>query len=137
MGFERFGIVSHTKESRANPFVDYLEKGHVMATRCNHCKAIFFPPQMDCPTCIKSDMGWVEISEEGKLITFAVVSYGPAGFETIAPYTLGIVAFKHNIQVLATLSKEISTNDIHVGMPLKIAPTLSLNNKLSYEFQIV
>lgn len=135
MGFEKFGVVSHTTESKVDRFVDYLEKGQVMAVKCKHCSTKYFPPQVDCPRCIKADMEWFSISGRGKLVTFSVVSYGPAGFEEQAPYTIAVTVFEDGIQVLATISKDIPLDDIHIGMQLKIVPVFLPDKKISYEFK--
>ncbi len=78
MGFEKFGTVSFTSESKASDFVSFLEQGKVMTTRCKKCGSTFFPPRMDCPKCLTSDVEWFEIKGNGKLVTRAVVNYAPS-----------------------------------------------------------
>ncbi|NIR15464.1 MAG: Zn-ribbon domain-containing OB-fold protein, partial [Desulfobacterales bacterium] len=93
-GFEKFGLVSHTKESKAVDFVTYLEEGKVMGTRCKRCGTKYFPPQVDCPSCVISDVAWFEIKGNGKLLSYSVVNYGPLGFEDKAPYALALSEFE-------------------------------------------
>ena len=52
--FGKFGIVTHTKESKAVDLVAFLEQGKVMATKCKKCEVSYFPPQVDCPKCLDS-----------------------------------------------------------------------------------
>lgn len=42
--FKRFGTVSFTAISKINDFIEFLEDGKVMASQCNECKTVFFPP---------------------------------------------------------------------------------------------
>ena len=135
MGIENFGTVSFTAETKAADFVTYLEQGKVMATRCKECGAIYFPPKMDCPRCLLSDVEWFKIEGEGKLLTYAVVNYGPTGFENDAPYTLAIVDFADGLRVFGRLSRDIKESDIRVGMSLKIAPIKLADGRVSYQFQ--
>ncbi|MFC1968089.1 Zn-ribbon domain-containing OB-fold protein [Chloroflexota bacterium] len=135
MGFEKFGVVSHMKESKAAEFVDYLEQGKVMVTRCRKCGTRSFPPKVDCPKCLISDMEWSEITGSGKLITYTVVNYGPAGFEDKAPYILAVAEFEGGLKVFATLSKDIKESDVAPGMALKVVPIALPEEKISYEFQ--
>ena len=93
MGFEKFGTVSFTAESRASAFVDNLEKGHVMATRCRTCGTISFPPKMDCPVLPVQRSRLVRNHWPGTLVTYAEVTYGPTGFENDAPYVLALVDY--------------------------------------------
>jgi uncharacterized protein len=133
MGIEKFGKVSFTAETKASDFVTYLEQGKVMGTKCRDCGTVYFPPKMDCPNCLSSNVDWFEITGPATLATFAVVSYGPSGFEDDAPYTLGIADFG-TFKVFGRVSKDIPRNELVVGMKIKVAPVKLGDNKISYEF---
>jgi len=135
MGFENFGRVSFTTEAKTVEFVNYLEQGKVMTTRCKKCGTSYFPPKMDCPKCLGSDVEWFEIKNYGKLITYTVVQYGPSGFEEDAPYTLAIGEFGDGLRIFGRLSKGIKESDIKPGMELKVVPIKLPDNKIAYEFQ--
>lgn len=135
MGFENFGTVSFTSETKVADFVDYLEQGKVMTTRCKKCGTSFFPPKVDCPKCLLSDIEWVEIKNNGKLITYTVVHYGPSGFEDEAPYTLSIGEFGDGMRIFGRLNKDIKESDIKPGLELKIVPVKLPNDRITYEFQ--
>ena len=132
--FEKFGVISHTVDTKIPDFVTYLEQGKVMATRCKRCHTLYFPPKVDCPKCVVSDMAWEEISGEGTLLTYSTVHYGPAGFEDKAPYTLGLARFG-DIQVFAFLSKDITPGDMKVGMKVKIAAVKLPPDRVSFELR--
>ncbi len=134
MGFENFGAVSFTAESKTSEFVDFLEKGKVMTTRCKSCGNYYFPPKMDCPSCEESEVEWVEIPGSGKLLTYTVVHYGPSGFEDDAPYTLGIGEFGGGLRIFGRLSKSIEEGEIKTGMGLKMVPVKLPEDRISYEF---
>jgi len=136
MGLENFGVVSFTAEAKAADFVSYLEQGKVMATRCRQCGGVYFPPKVDCPRCLSSSVEWFEVTGNGRLATYTVVSYGPTGFENDAPYRLAVVDFD-GLRMFGRLSKEINEADIWVGMELKVVPARLANNRVSYEFQKV
>jgi uncharacterized OB-fold protein len=135
MGFESFGKVSYTAETRTAAFVDYLAQGKVMASRCKKCGVLHFPPRLDCPSCIDSDVEWVEITSPGKLVAYSIVNYGPAGFEDDAPYTIAIGDFGDGLRMFSRLSKDVRAEDIKPGMSLKVVTVKLPGDKLSYEFQ--
>jgi len=135
MGFESFGVVSFTSEARTADFVNYLKQDKVMATKCKKCGASYFPPKMDCPKCLTSDVEWFEIKSNGKLITYTTVNYGPSGFEDKAPYTLAIGDFGNGLRIFSHLSRDIKEGDVKVGMKLKVVPVKLPNDRVSYEFQ--
>jgi len=136
VSFENFGVVSFTTETKASDFVDYLEKGKVMATRCRRCGTNYFPPRMDCPKCVGSDVEWFEIKGNGRLVTYTVVNYGPTGFEEDAPYTLAIADFD-GVRVFGRLSKGLKESDIKPGMDVKVLPVKLPGGRIGYEFQKV
>ena len=136
MGIENFGKVSFTSETKAADFVTYLEQGKVMATRCRQCGSSYFPPKMDCPKCLSSDVEWFEIKGNGKLITYTVVNYAPTGFDDDVPYILAIARFGDGLQIFGRLSRDIETSDIKVGMELRVVPIKLPEDRIAYEFQM-
>jgi len=134
MGFENFGTVSFTTEAKTEEFIDYLEQGKVMTTRCKKCGTAYFPPKMDCPGCLNSDVEWFEIADAGKLVTYTTVYYGPSGFEDEAPYTLAIADFD-GLRVFGRISKDVDEKDINPGMAVKVVPVKSGEEKIAYEFR--
>ena len=135
MSFDSFGTVSFTSEAKTEEFVTYLEQGKVMTTRCKKCGTQYFPPKMDCPKCLLSDVEWVKIDNEGKLVTYTVVHYGPSGFENEAPYTLAIGDFGDGLRIFGRLNKDIEESDIKPGMGLKMVPVKLPEDRITYEFQ--
>jgi uncharacterized OB-fold protein len=135
MGFENFGTVNFTTEAKSEEFLNYLNQGKVMTTRCKECGSFYFPPKMDCPKCLSSDVEWFEIKNDGKLLTYTIVHYGPSGFEDEAPYTLAIGEFGDGLRIFGRLSKDIKESDIKSGMGLKILPVKLSGDKITYEFK--
>jgi len=134
VSFENFGVVSFTSKTKASDFVDHLEKGKVMATRCRKCGSNYFPPRMDCPKCVGSDVEWFEIKGNGSLVTYTIVNYGPTGFEDDAPYNLAVADFD-GIRVFGRLSKSMKEGDIKPGMSVKVVPARLSDDRIGYEFQ--
>jgi len=134
MGFEKFGSVSFTSETKAVDFLKFLEQGKMMTTRCRKCGKIYFPPKMDCSACGATEVDWIEIDEVGKLVAYSTVMYGPTGFENDVPYTIAVIKFPNGVQVFGRISKKIAIDNIKVGMKLKPVPIKLPLDKVSYEF---
>jgi uncharacterized OB-fold protein len=135
MGFEKFGTVSFTSESKVADFVTFLEQGKVMAVRCKKCGMRHFPPRSDCSNCLSCELEWFEIAGEGKLLTYSTVAYGPTGFEEDCPYTLALVSFEGGLQVFGRLARDIEASQTRVGMEVKVAPVALKGGRISYEFR--
>ncbi len=84
--FKKFGTVSFTSTTKVNDFIDYLEEGKVMGSRCKECGLVFFPPRADCYKCFSSDMEWFDVTGNGKLMAYSKLKYAPVGFDEDLPY---------------------------------------------------
>jgi len=131
--FSRFGVVSFTALTKVNDFVDYLEQGKLMGTRCKVCGKVFFPPRADCYGCLSSDMEWFEVKGKGKLLSFTKLSYAPVGFEGELPYTLGLWDFG-DYKVFGWVGKEIPEEELEVGMEMVPRVVKLSEDRLLYEF---
>jgi uncharacterized OB-fold protein len=132
--FKKFGTVSFTSISKVNDFVDQLEQGKVMGTKCKGCGLTFFPPRADCYKCLTSNMEWFQVSGTGKLVTYSKLEYGPVGFEKDLPYAIALVDYG-DYKVFGRLAKDLQDNEIKVGMELKTVVTKLPNGQLNYVFQ--
>jgi len=136
MGFEKFGKINYTRETKVKDFVDHLSEGKIEATQCRVCKKLYFPPQMDCSNCLSSDqMDWKEITNEWTLLTYTKAHFVPTGFEEDTPYILAIAESKEGLKTFARLSKDVAEEKTAVGMKLKLVPVKLPNEKIAYEFK--
>ncbi|HZK18460.1 MAG TPA: Zn-ribbon domain-containing OB-fold protein [Clostridia bacterium] len=133
MGFERFGYVSFTSQSKVNGFIDKLEEGKLVGSKCKRCGSIYFPPRADCANCLGNEMDWHEINGDGKIVSFTKLSYAPVGFEDKLPYILALVEFG-GVKAFGHLSKEINESEIEVGMSVKPSIVNLPDGQLCYEF---
>lgn len=135
MGFERFGTISFTSQTKTAPFVDFLDKGILMGTTCKGCGATYFPPRVDCCRCLSKEMDWTEVKGKGRLIAYSTLMYAPTGFEADLPYTIALVEFENGMKVFGRVSKEIEKEEITPGMDLTYHVVRLPGDRLSYEFR--
>ena len=135
MEFHNFGQKSFVLQAKIQGFVDHLEQGHLMANRCTGCQKLLFPPKAYCNICGSEKMDWVEITDTGRLMTFTTIYYGPAGFESEVPYTLGVASFPNGINVFGKVDKAIPLEKIKIGMALKAVPIRLGEAQFTYCFR--
>lgn len=133
MGFEKFGQISFTSQTKADGFVEYLEKGELRGTKCRSCGRVFFPPRADCCFCLSDDMEWFKVEGQGSLLSFTKVNYGPTGFESDVPYILALVDYK-GTKVFGRFKKDVPEEEIRVGMAVKAVINKLPSGQVSYEF---
>ena len=131
--FKKFGTVSFTAITKTNDFVDYLEKGQVMGTRCTDCGSAFFPPRADCHQCLSSNVEWFEIAGAGKLVTYSKLEFAPIGFQEDVPYCIALLDYG-DYKVFGRIAGDVPEEEIKVGMKLKTVVNTLPNGQLNYVF---
>ena len=132
--FNKFGTVSFTSITKINDFIDYLEQGKVMATRCKGCDLVFFPPRADCYQCLSSNMEWFEVSGPGKLVTYSKLQYAPDGFGDDLPYAIALLDYG-DYKVFGRITSDLPDDEIKMGMEMKTVVNSLPNGQLNYVFQ--
>ena len=132
--FKKFGTVSFTSITKVNDFIDYLEKGKVMGTRCQDCGEVFFPPRADCYKCLSSNIEWFEASGKGKLVSYSKLQYAPVGFEGDLPYCIALLDYG-DYKIFGRIASDVPENEIKLGMEMKAVANKLPNGQLNYVFE--
>jgi uncharacterized protein len=131
--FNKFGTVSFTATTKVNDFIDHLEAGKVMGTRCRGCGRMFFPPRADCYACLSSDMEWTPVEGTGKLVTYSKLEYAPVGFEADLPYRIALLDYG-GYKVFGRIAPDIPDEDLEIGMPMVTRANTLPSGRLNYVF---
>ena len=134
--FKKFGTVSFTSITKTNDFIDYLEDGKVMGTRCRDCGMAFFPPRADCHQCLTSNMEWFEVAGQGKLVTYSRLQYAPIGFQEDVPYSIALLDYG-DYKIFGRIAGDIPEDEIQIGMAMETAVNTLPNGQLNYVFKKV
>ena len=132
--FKKFGTVSFTSTTKVNDFIDYLEEGKVMGSRCKECGLVFFPPRADCYKCFSSDMEWFEVTGNGKLMAYSKLKYAPVGFDEDLPYCIAVLDYG-DYKIFGRIASDIPEDEIKLGMEMNTAVNTLPNGQLNYVFQ--
>lgn len=122
--FEWFGKVSYCPHTKVSEFAQHLKDGRIMASRCQGCGRLCFPPRADCPHCLGVDFEYSELSGRGTLVTYTRIDAAPAGFEDEAPFTVGVVDLEETGRLLAWFGETIRQDEIEIGMPVQAVPRM-------------
>ena len=131
--FENFGTVNFMSVSKVNDFIDYLEAGKIMGTRCKECGRRYFPPRADCSHSLSSEMEWFEVTGPAKLATYSTLRYAPTGFTEEVPYTIAVVDYG-DYKVFGRIDASVPEDELAVGMKMKTVTARTPNDRLTYVF---
>ncbi len=99
-------------------FFEGLSEGKVYATRCRKCGEMYFPPQAICPRCRSSEVEWVELSGEGKLLTYTKIYVKPKSFSHYSDYVVAVGRLDEGVNVTAWIDAKIE--ELKPGMRIKL-----------------
>ena len=136
MGIDKLGHLSFTSETKADYFVSSLEENKIMTTQCSKCGKLSYPPSTDCNHCMSSEANWIELDPEGSLMAFSNVFYGPKGFETETPYSIGVIRLPNGLRIFGRINNKIPADTIQVGMQLQAVPVKLPAGRVSFEFTL-
>ena len=120
--FEWFGLVSYCPATKVSDFAKHLRNGRIMGSRCGACGYESFPPRADCPECRSDDFSYFEVTGKGTVMTFTEIVAAPAGFEDVAPFTIGVVNLEETGRLLAWFGETIPADEIEIGMEVQAVP---------------
>ena len=119
-----FGWIDLCPHTKLAGVSEFLAEGRLVGSRCRSCGRQSFPPRADCAACLGAEFEFVEVEPRGHLLTFTRIAAAPAGFEELAPYTLGVLELTDGGRLLAWLGESIDPENVEIGMPLLIVPHL-------------
>ena len=100
-------------------FYKHMLQGKLLGGKCKKCGKIHLPPRPLCDNCLSNEFEWVEIPQQGKLLTYTVIHVAPAQFQEMAPYAVGIVRLENGLQIPGMV-RGVALEQIEIGMVLKI-----------------
>lgn len=72
-------------------FEELKDHARIMGTRCPQCRRVLVPPRIFCEECFVDADEWVEVSNEGVILTFAESYFGLQGQRLDEPWYVGII----------------------------------------------
>ncbi len=90
-------------ESHVKKWYDHLEEGKIMGKKCPACGATEFPPVPVCNNCSNTNLEWVEMKGQGKLVSFSVMRFMDAIQSKYGPKVIGQVELDEGTSFTASL----------------------------------
>jgi hypothetical protein len=100
-------------------FYKFLQQSKLMAGKCLKCGKIHLPPRPLCDNCYSTEFQWVEISGKGKLLTYSVIHVAPPQFQSLTPYTVGIIELDDGLKIPGMI-QNLKQEQLKIGMPLTL-----------------
>ncbi len=89
------------------------------ATRCAACGRVSYPPRPVCPACCGTESQTLELSHEGRVVTYTVVHVPPGDFLMEAPYVLAVVETPEGARMMIQVV-DCDPAAVEIGMPVAL-----------------
>ena len=100
-------------------FYEFVSEKRLMAAKCIECGTVSLPPKPMCTKCLSTNLKWIELDGAVKLLSYTVIHVAPEQFQSLTPYSVGIVDFKSGLRLPGMIC-DVKPEDLRVGMELKI-----------------
>jgi len=100
-------------------FREMRDNKRIMGIACPKCGAVLLPPRPYCGFCYTPVDEWVELSDEGALLTYTVVHLPFIGQPTEPPYIYAFIMLDGADVQFPHILGEIEAADVRTGMRVK------------------
>lgn len=115
-------------------FFQALKNEVLFAAVCTECDRRLIPPRPACYACGSRSLSLEEQSHLGTIVSFTAVYRPPSGFESFAPYSIGIVELASGARLLGRVIAPVDELSIGQSVTLRVRdPDSSIGTTLSYE----
>ncbi len=109
----------HTMGACMERFFDGLAEKKILGLRCTGCGAVLVPPRSFCSFCFSPAEEWVELSDEGRIMTYSLVYTPFPGQPTEPPYVYAFIVLDGADVHVPHIIGEADPADLAVGMRVK------------------
>lgn len=85
-------------------YSEALKGNKLLGLKCKDCQAITCPPKMTCQECTGTNLDIIELSGNGKIVTFTTSYVAPEGREDEVPYTVVMVELDEGPWIMGNLT---------------------------------
>ncbi len=100
-------------------FYKFLAQGKLMAGKCQKCGKIHLPPRPLCDNCYSQQFTWMQVSGKGRLLTYTVIHVAPVQFQSLTPYSVGIVELENGLKIPGMIN-DVPQEELKIGMELTL-----------------
>ncbi len=102
-------------------FLQELKEGKLIATKCEECDRVIFPPRMFCEYCYEPVDNWEYVKDTGIINTYSISHIDPNANPIEEPILIGVIDIdgaseNHGIM---HFFEEVDPDDIEIGMEVE------------------
>ncbi len=92
----------------------------ILAVRCDRCDKVFLPPRRYCTYCYSDlDGNWVEVADEGEVVSFTVVRYREPYQPKDVPYVIAQIKLDGADTPMLHIISGVAPEQVRCGMRVR------------------
>lgn len=91
----------------------------ILGMKCSTCNQVYVPPKSTCPKCFSRLDEWVEVGNQGTLLSYTIVRYRGEIHPLELPFAYGIIQLDGADTGFVHLLGEVDLEAIRIGMRLE------------------
>lgn len=100
--------------------ISLRDRKKILGVKCSKCDKVFVPPRQTCERCFENiSENWVELSDTGEIVNFAVVRYEAKHLPRKPPFTLALIKLGGADTPMTHIVEGIEPESIRTGMKVK------------------
>lgn len=102
-------------------YITLRDEKRITATKCSKCNKVFLPPRKACPSCFTENTQWVDLSDEGTLLSFTVARRPFAAIprDKKVPVIWGLIRLDGADTAMLHYLDDVQPENISIGMRVK------------------
>jgi len=102
-------------------FISLRDEKKIMGTKCGACNKVFLPPRKVCPSCFAENAAWVNVSDEGTVLSFSVArrQFAAIPRHKKVPVIWGLIKLDGADTAMLHYLGEIDPERVTIGMRVK------------------
>ena len=95
------------------------DNAKIIGLRCPECDRVYVPPRATCIHCFKDLKDFVEVSDEGTLVTYTVINSPKEYYPAETPFVYGIIRLDGATTGLVHMLGEADLQELKEGLRVK------------------
>lgn len=100
-------------------FQEFKDNKVILGTRCTKCDSVLSPPARVCGRCFQETEGLFPVSDEGVVVSFAIIRLSFPGQHTPPPYAYAMIRLDGTNTIFTHTIGEVDFDKIKTGMRVK------------------
>jgi hypothetical protein len=106
-------------ETASKFLISLRDEMKIRGTRCPKCQKTFIPPRKTCPVCFGASMEWVDVSDEGTVLSFTVARRQLASLPKKVPVIFALIKLDGADTGMLHYLGDVKPEELKIGMRVK------------------